>query len=337
MLKICIFADKYSDKMAKHSEKWNKTIRAYTNYIRLERQLSENSVEAYHRDIRDFADFILRLYDVVPSAVEQTMIERYMVHLYERELRSKGGYQGCIDEGEVANIQKGYSASSQARILSGVKSFYNYLIVTDQIESSPAEFIVAPKQPRQLPDILSIEEIDRIINCFGVETVKGRRDRAILELLYSCGLRVSELISLRLGDLFFGEGYIRVQGKGDKQRLVPIGNIAREKIMIWLDDRRKLRCKKREYEDILFLSNRATKFRRETIFHIVKEACRLCNIDKSISPHTFRHSFATHLLTGGASIRQVQEMLGHESIITTEIYTHLSTDHLRDAVGRIEL
>ena len=334
MLKIRIFADKYSDKMAKHHEKWKKTIRSYITYIRLEKHLSENSVAAYLRDIEEFASFILRQYDVVPSAVDSEMIERYMLHLYEHELRSKSMQQIEGDAGDNSP-RRGYTASSQARMLSGVKSFYNYLIVSDQIESSPAEFITPPKQSRHLPDTLSPEEIDRLINCFDLQTVKGRRDRAILELLYSCGLRVTELISLRMGDLFFGEGYIRVHGKGDKVRLVPIGSVAREKIMLWLDDRRSVKCS--PSEDHLFLSNRKRPLSRVMVFLIVQEACKLCNIDKSISPHTFRHSFATHLLAGGASIRQVQEMLGHESIITTEIYTHLDTKHLRETIEKISL
>lgn len=327
MLKIRIFADKYSDNMAKHSEKWKKTIRGYVSYLRLERHLSDNSIAAYLRDTEDFASFILRLYDVVPSAVDADMVERYMQHLYDRELRTKS---------EDYNKQRvGYTASSQARMLSSIKSFYNYLIISDQTDSSPAEFVTPPKQSRHLPDTLTVEEIDRLVNCFDTQSVKGRRDRAILELLYSCGLRVSELISLRMGDLFFGEGYIRVQGKGDKVRLVPIGATAREKIMIWLDDRRTIKC--RPSEDHLFLSNRAKALSRVMVFLIVQEACNRCNIDKKISPHTFRHSFASHLLAGGANIRQVQEMLGHESILTTEIYTHLDAKRLRDTVEKISL
>ena len=243
--------------MAENTKKWEETGRRYRTYIKLEKRLSENTVESYMRDLRQ--------YDVTPRKVERTMIERYMGWLFER----------------------GREKTSQARCLCGIRSFFNFLLISDQIEASPAEFVDTPKFGRHLPDILTTAEIDRIIATVDMRTTKGIRDSAMLEVLYSCGLRVSELTSLRLSDLFFGEGYIRVIGKGDKQRLVPM------------------------------------------VFTILKQAAQRAGIDKHISPHTFRHSFATHLLEGGASIRQVQEMLGHESILTTEIYTHLDSDHLR--------
>lgn len=214
--------------------------------------------------------------------------------------------------------------------MSGIRSFYNYLMLTDVIDSTPTQFIDTPKFGRHLPDILTVEEIDRIVAAVDTSTVKGRRDSAMLEVLYSCGLRVSELTSLRLGDLFFGEGYIRVTGKGDKQRLVPVSGAAREKIQRYLDDR----ATKTSASDVVFLNNRGTQLTRVMVFTILREAVHRAGIDKHISPHTFRHSFATHLLEGGASIRQVQEMLGHESILTTEIYTHLEGDHLRDTVEK---
>ncbi|MBO7195670.1 MAG: tyrosine-type recombinase/integrase, partial [Alistipes sp.] len=218
--------------------------------------------------------------------------------------------------------------SSQARALSGIKSFYNYLLLEEQIENSPAEFVEAPKANRQLPDTLSTEEIDRIINSIDTSTTKGLRDSAILELLYSCGLRVSELCDLKLGDLFFGEGYIRVIGKGDKQRFVPISGIARERILRYKEHRQGAT----KSEDTLFLNNRGKRLTRVMIFTIIKQATLRAGIDKKISPHTFRHSFATHLLEGGANIRQVQELLGHENILTTEIYTHLDNSHLRETL-----
>ena len=304
--------------MAQNSEKWEKTIHAYKTYIRLEKNLSANSVEAYVRDITVFANFILRKYDVLPAEVDEDMISQYLVHLN--------------------TIQ--HKRTSQARELSGVKSFYNYLLMLDKIELSPAEFISTPKTRRELPDVLTVEEVERIIGMVDTTTVKGRRDRAMLEMLYSCGLRVTELISLKMSDLFLGEGYIRVMGKGSKQRLVPIGRVAMEWLMQYLEDRREMlkdNGGKGGSEQTLFLSNRRTKLTRVMIFTIIRKAASDAGITKRVSPHTFRHSFATHLFAGGASIRQVQDMLGHESITTTEIYTHLDPDHLRGAIDKIKL
>ena len=289
--------------MAENTKKWEETGRRYRTYIKLEKRLSENTVESYMRDLRQFAHFILRQYDVTPRKVERTMIERYMGWLFER----------------------GREKTSQARCLCGIRSFFNFLLISDQIEASPAEFVDTPKFGRHLPDVLTTAEIDRIIATVDTRTTKGIRDRAMLEVLYSCGLRVSELTSLRLSDLFFGEGYIRVIGKGDKQRLVPISTVARDKIQRYLEKRRSARSG----EEVVFLNNRGGQLTRVMVFTILKQAAQRAGIDKHISPHTFRHSFATHLLEGGASIRQVQEMLGHESILTTEIYTHLDSDHLR--------
>ena len=289
--------------MAENTKKWEETGRRYRTYIKLEKRLSENTVESYMRDLRQFAHFILRQYDVTPRKVERTMIERYMGWLFER----------------------GREKTSQARCLCGIRSFFNFLLISDQIEASPAEFVDTPKFGRHLPDVLTTAEIDRIIAAVDTSTPKGLRDSAMLEVLYSCGLRVSELTSLRLSDLFFGEGYIRVIGKGDKQRLVPISTVARDKIQRYLEKRRSARSG----EEVVFLNNRGGQLTRVMVFTILKQAAQRAGIDKHISPHTFRHSFATHLLEGGASIRQVQEMLGHESILTTEIYTHLDSDHLR--------
>ena len=299
--------------MTDNSEKWNRAAKGFEQYIRLEKGLSKNTVEAYMRDYTSFASFVLRQYDVPPTKVEQYMVERYLAFLFEECRHAK---------------------ASQARELSGVKAFYNYLLLNDKIEQSPTELITTPKRSRPLPDVLSVEEIEQIINSIPLDTPKGVRDRAMLELLYSCGLRVSELTALRLSDLFFGEGYIRVLGKGSKQRLVPIGNVARERIMIYMDCRES---KKAKDKDILFLNNRGKALTRVMIFTIIREAVERAGIDKTVSPHTFRHSFATHLLAGGASIRQVQEMLGHESIETTEIYTHLDTSRLRETVEKISL
>lgn len=292
--------------MAEYTKKWTEISRGYRTHMRLEKHLSDNTIESYMRDLAQFAHYILRMYDVPPKKVEPEMISNYMSRLYEL----------------------GREKSSQARALSGIKSFFNYLLLEEIIDSSPAELIEAPKSSRPLPDTLSTEEIDRLIGSIEDSTTKGLRDRAILEVLYSCGLRVSELCDLKLGDLFFGEGYIRVIGKGDKQRLVPMSSIARSRIQLYMDVRRKERRK----EEILFLNNRGKKLTRVMIFTIIKQAAQRAGIEKKISPHTFRHSFATHLLEGGANIRQVQELLGHENILTTEIYTHLDDSHLRQTL-----
>lgn len=291
--------------MTDNNTKWREILRRYRIYMQLEKHLSQNTIEAYMRDIEQFQHFILRQYDCLPKDVARENIERYMDWLYDR----------------------GTKKSSQARQLSGIKSFFNYLLLKDMIASSPAELILPPKPAKVLPDTLSTDEIDRMIATIDDSSPKGIRDKAILEVLYSCGLRVSELCNLRLGDLFFGEGYIRIIGKGDKQRLVPISGVACERIQRYKEVRTK-----KTTEDTLFLNNRGTKLTRVMIFNIIKQAALLAGIDKSISPHTLRHSFATHLLEGGANIRQVQEMLGHESILTTEVYTHLDTTNLRQTI-----
>ncbi len=303
----------YLCSMIDNSERWNRESKKFEQYIRLEKGLSKNTVVAYMRDYTAFAHFILRKYDVAPTKVEQYMVERYLAYLYEECKHAK---------------------ASQARELSGVKAFFNYLLLNDKIEQSPTELVATPKRTRHLPDVLTVEEVERIINSIPLDTTKGKRDRAMLELLYSCGLRVSELTSLRLSDLFFGEGYIRVMGKGSKQRLVPVGSVARERIMLYMDARK---AKDSKNKDILFLSNRGGALTRVMVFYVIRDAVARAGIDKTVSPHIFRHSFATHLLAGGASIRQVQEMLGHESIETTEIYTHLDTSRLRETVEKIEL
>lgn len=291
--------------MTDNNTKWREILRRYRIYMQLEKHLSQNTIEAYMRDIEQFQHFILHRYDCLPKDVARENIERYMDWLFDR----------------------GTKKSSQARQLSGIKSFFNYLLLKDMIASSPAELILPPKPAKVLPDTLTTDEIDRMIATIDDSSAKGIRDKAILEVLYSCGLRVSELCNLRLGDLFFGEGYIRIIGKGDKQRLVPISGVACERIQRYKEVRTK-----KTTEDTLFLNNRGTKLTRVMIFNIIKQAASLAGINKSISPHTLRHSFATHLLEGGANIRQVQEMLGHESILTTEVYTHLDTTNLRQTI-----
>ncbi|MBO5878441.1 MAG: site-specific tyrosine recombinase XerD [Alistipes sp.] len=292
--------------MADNVKKWNEISRSYRKHLLLEKHLAQNSIESYMSDLAKFAHFILRMYDLPPKEVATEHIQKYMIRLYD----------------------EGREKSSQARALSSIKSFYNFLLLEGKIDASPAELIETPKSSRPLPDTLSTEEIDRIIGSIDDSTTKGLRDRAILEVLYSCGLRVSELCDLRLSDLFFGEGHIRVIGKGDKQRLVPISGLARDRIQLYQEKRREMKST----SDILFLNNRGKRLTRIMIFTIIKQATQRAGIDKKVSPHTFRHSFATHLLEGGAGIRQVQELLGHESILTTEIYTHLDTTHLRQTL-----
>ena len=287
------------------TKKWERLRNDYRRYIRSEKRLSENTVEAYMDDYEEFMHFILRHWSVVPEDVTPEMISRFMRWLYERR-----------------------SSASQARRLSGVKSLYNYLLISERIQQLPTENIEPPKTERLLPDVLSVEEVDAMLATFDIRSAKGCRDSAIVEVLYSTGLRVSELVTLRLSDLFFGEDYVRVVGKGDKQRLVPIGSAARDKIQLYMEERKP----KSASEMTLFLNNRGKPLTRVMVFNIIRQAAERAGITKNISPHTLRHSYATHLLQGGANIRQVQELLGHESITTTEVYTHLDRTHLRGVV-----
>ena len=288
--------------MADIAKSWEKIRREYERYIRFERRLAENSVEAYMRDIEEFANYVMHFHGVAPHRVEPQIIERYMGWLYDN----------------------GRSGASQARRLSGIKSLYNFLLLYERIDTLPTDNVHTPKQGRLLPDTLTVGEIDAMLATFDMRTAKGCRDSAIVEVLYSCGLRVSELTSLTIDNLFFGEGYIRIIGKGDKQRLVPIGSVARDKIQLYME----VRVPDKPSETTLFLNNRGKPLTRVMIFNIIKQAALMAGINKQISPHTLRHSYATHLLEGGANIRQVQELLGHESIVTTEIYTHLDRKHL---------
>ena len=292
--------------MVDNRKRWERVKVEYLRYIKAERRLSENTVDAYTRDFDKFMHFICRHWDIAPEKVEGSMIERYMAWLYDQ----------------------GDSSASQARHLSGIKSFYNFLLLGDRVDKLPTESVDTPKADRLLPDVLTIEEVDAMLQTFDLTTSKGCRDNAIVEVLYSTGLRVSELTSLRINDLFFGEGYVRVVGKGDKQRLVPVGSAARDKIQLYMEFRRP----KHRTEATLFLNNRGEPLTRVMVFNIIRNAAALAGIAKQISPHTLRHSYATHMLEGGANIRQVQELLGHESIATTEVYTHLDRKHLRSVV-----
>ena len=287
-------------------KEWTHYFEDYLAFLRLEKNLSGNTTEAYMHDLRLLEEFITQQYGVSPEQVEIKHIEAFLAHLHDR----------------------GHNHTSTARILSGVRSFYNYLLINDRIEVSPTEMIESPKLNRKLPVVLSVEEIRSILGAIDVSTPQGHRNRAMIETLYSCGLRVTELVGLRLSDLFFDDGFLRVIGKGDKQRLVPVSREAIKQINLYLEQRKHL-PQDTKYKDILFLNNKGRQLSRVMVFLIIKEAVELAGITKDVSPHTFRHSFATHLVQGGADIRVVQEMLGHESIATTEIYTHLNKEYLR--------
>ena len=287
-------------------KEWTHYFEDYLAFLKLEKNLSGNTTEAYMHDLRLLEEFITQEYGVSPEQVEIKHIEAFLAHLHDR----------------------GHNHTSAARILSGVRSFYNYLLINDRIEVSPTEMIESPKLNRKLPVVLSVDEIRSILGAIDVSTPQGHRNRAMIETLYSCGLRVTELVGLRLSDLFFDDGFLRVIGKGDKQRLVPVSREAVKQINLYLEQRKHL-PQDSKHKDILFLNNKGRQLSRVMVFLIIKEAVESAGITKDVSPHTFRHSFATHLVQGGADIRVVQEMLGHESIATTEIYTHLNKEYLR--------
>lgn len=289
------------------SNYWEKNIKMFTTYLKLERGLSENSLESYELDVRKFLMY-LRGYD------QEYKLEEIDVALVQEFLYS------------IAEI---VAPTTQARIISGLKNFFNYFILEGYIEKSPVELIEAPKTGRKLPDTLSLEEIDLLIGAIDQSTPEGFRNKVMLEVLYSCGLRVSELVGLRLSDLFFEEGFIRVIGKGSKHRFVPIDEHSMELITLYINTIRSQYTVKKESSDIVFLNRRGAQLTRAMIFTIIKRLAVEVELNKNISPHTFRHSFATHLLENGADIRAIQVMLGHESITTTEIYTHISTERLR--------
>lgn len=286
----------------------NSPVYKYKQYLLLERRLSANTIDAYMRDLSKLIDFMQK-HKLSFSEINSEHIEELLAELYDMNIKSR----------------------SIARILSGLKSFFGFLELDGFIQTDPTELIDSPQTGVKLPVSLSIEEIDSMLNVIDVSTPEGARNYAIIETLYSCGLRVSELIGLRFVDLFFDKGFIRVRGKGDKQRLVPISEIAINKINNYLHHRSNINIKVGN-EDVLFLSSRGTPISRITIFHYIRRYSEEAGIKKEIGPHVLRHSFATHLLERGANIRVIQEMLGHEKISTTEIYTHLDTQFLREEI-----
>lgn len=290
---------------------WKSYISGFKSYLKLERSLSENSVGAYLHDIA-LLDQYLQL-----NTLTFTPAELQLEHLQ--------GFIKWIND-------LGLSARSQARIISGIKGFFKYCLMENLIVNDPSQLLETPKLGRKLPDTLSIEDINNLVAAIDLSRPEGIRNKAILETLYSCGLRVSELVNLKISNLHLEIGFIKVTGKGDKERLVPIGSVAVKHIKIYMDEIRCHLAIKTGSEDIIFLNQRGSKLSRVMIFTIIKQLAEKINLKKSISPHTFRHSFATHLIEGGADLRAVQEMLGHESITTTEIYTHLDRDFLRNSI-----
>ncbi len=283
-------------------------IQLYKNYIKLERSLSPKTVEAYLHDIVKLNDFLAdkkKLEDV-----ELSDLQSFLSTLYDEKMSSR----------------------SQARIISGLKSFYKFMLSEQLIKHDPTELLDAPKIGRHLPEVLSVPEIEAILNGIDLSKPEGHRNKAIIEVMYGCGLRVSEVVNLRISNLYFRDNYIRIIGKGDKERLVPIGQTAQKAINLYMEGvREHIKIKKGE-EDFVFLNRRGARLTREMIFMMIKQAAETAGITKIISPHTFRHSFATHLVEGGADLRAVQEMLGHESITTTEIYTHLDRSYIKSII-----
>ncbi len=288
---------------------WQTNIRGFKSYLQLERNVAKNTLEAYIRDVEKLAQY----FKITGKSVDTISVDDlrdFLVWLHEL----------------------GILAPSQARILSGLKAFFMYLVLEDVIKNNPAALLSSPRIARKLPDTLSIIEINKLIDAIDLSKAEGMRNKAIIEVLYGCGLRVSELTTLRLSNLFLDIEFIKILGKGNKERLVPIGSEASKFLQIYLKELRPQITIKPGKEDFVFLNNRGNPISRVMIFIIIKQLAEIIGLKKNISPHTFRHSFATHLIEGGADLRAVQEMLGHESITTTEIYTHIDRDYLRGTI-----
>ncbi len=290
---------------------WELDIRDFRNYLKLERSLSVNSIDAYVGDIEKLAQFVeIRRIDVLPEGLTHKHLQAFLKYLNEL----------------------GMSAHSQARILSGVKGFFKYLLFEERIDRDPTTLLEGPRLGRRLPDTLDYAEIIRLLEAIDLSSPEGARNRAMLEVLYSSGLRVSELVELKQANVYFDLGFLRVLGKGNKERLVPIGKDAMKYLKIYIDEVRVHVAVQKGHEGYVFLNKTGSRISRVTVFLVIKALASSIGLKKSISPHTFRHSFATHLIEGGADLRAVQEMLGHESITTTEIYTHLDRDYLRQVI-----
>lgn len=290
---------------------WDLAKKGFKNYLKLERSLAKHSIEAYLRDIDKIPQFLASVEkNIQPLAIQTKDLKDLLVWVN----------------------QLGMLATSQARLISGIKAFYKYLVMEDFLKQSPAELIEAPKTRRKLPDVLTIYEIEELIAALDLSKTENTRNKAMLETLYSCGLRVSELIGLKLSNFYPDDEFIKITGKGNKERLVPIGSVAVKNIEIYRESTRRQISIVKGNEDYIFLNKRGTKLSRISVFTLIKDLALKIGLQKNISPHTFRHSFATHLIEGGADLRAVQEMLGHESITTTEIYTHLDRDFLKQTI-----
>lgn len=288
---------------------WSRYITEFVSFLKIEKGLSSNSIIAYQNDVDKLAGYCsdkkIKIKDI-----EYTHLQSFVTELYDL----------------------GLSARSQARIISGIKQFFSYLMLENLINQDPSSLLEQPKLGRKLPEVLSIEEVDLLIGAVNLNSNEGSRNRAMLEVLYSCGLRVSELVNLKFTDLFYDEGFVRVIGKGNKERLVPLSKSVELEISTYQEKMRSKLDIKDGHENFIFLNRRGKQLTRVMVFLIIKDLAAKINLTKSISPHTFRHSFATHLIEGGANLRAIQEMLGHESIITTEIYTHLDQSFLKEAI-----
>ncbi len=292
---------------------WQTTIKGFKSYLQLERSLSKNSIEAYLHDVHLLVDFLEENnLSLSPEQIKLENLQSFLVWVNGKKVKDR----------------------SQARVISGIRAFYKFMLMEDMMSDDPTQLLEGPKLSRKLPDVLSYNEITGMINAIDLSKPEGARNKAMLETLYSCGLRVSELVNLKISNLFLDLEYIRVIGKGDKERLVPVGKDAVKFITIYKSEARPLLPVKKDCEDILFLNRRGGKLSRVYVFMLIKGLAATAGVKKKISPHTFRHSFATHLVEGGANLRAVQEMLGHASITTTEIYTHLDRDYLRDTILR---
>ena len=291
---------------------WKESILDYSHYLKIERGLSSHTIQNYIRDVKKLISFIdKKKITCTPIEINEDLIQQF---IYE--------------------IAKEISPRSQARIISGLRSFFDYLIFENYRASNPTDLIETPKIGVKLPDTLSEQEINSLISAIDLSKVEGERNRAMLETMYSCGLRVSELIDLKISDLFFEEGFIKIVGKGNKERFVPIHSSAQNYIMLYINEIRSHLSIKKGFQDTLFLNRRGKSLSRQMIFMILKALAIKINLNKKISPHTFRHSFATHLLKNGADLRAIQQMLGHESITTTEVYVHLDTSYLKKIVEK---
>ena len=291
---------------------WNSFLKSYQSYLRIERGLSKNTIDNYSFDIERLTLFLgNNKMEVSPIKISDETIQQF-----------------------IYSVSKEVNPRSQARIISGLKSFFSYLIFEDYRQDNPLELIESPKMGRKLPDTLSLSDIDKLITAIDLSSNEGERNRAMLETLYGCGLRVSELVALKISDLFFEEGFIKITGKGNKQRFVPIGNVTQKYIEIYKNRIRPHLNIQKGHEDTLFLNRRGRQLTRAMIFTIIKDLAVKIELQKVISPHTFRHSYATHLLENGADLRSIQLLLGHESITTTEIYVHLDKKHLTQVLNK---